>query len=227
VTGEEERARALLFEAGVDERYVEPLARYARLVLEANAKFNLTGARSAEQLVPHIVDSLTVVPYIKPPYIDIGSGAGLPGIPVAMLTGADTVLLEATAKKAAFLGAALEALHLETARAIVGRAEDAGRDPGLRGFQSATVRAVASAPAALELAAPFLAVGGLAVLQRGAAEPAEGPALGAAAAELGFALEAEAPLKGGRRLLLIRKVGPTPERFPRRSGVAAKRPLGG
>lgn len=230
MTGEEERAgaRALLSEAGVDERFVEPLGLYARLVLEANAKFNLTGARSAEQFVPHILDSLTVVPHIKPPYIDVGSGAGLPGIPVALVTGAETALLEATAKKAAFLLEALDLLQLGTARAVGARAEDAGRDPALRErFQSATVRAVASAPAALELVAPFLAVGGLAILQRGSAEPAEGPTLGTAAAELGFALESETALAGGRRLLLVRKLGATPGRFPRRTGMATKRPLGG
>lgn len=228
MTGEEERARALLSEAGVDERYVDPLALYVRLVLEANAKFNLTGARSPEQLVPHILDSVTVLPHIRAPYIDIGSGAGLPGIPVALFTLADTVLLEATTKKAVFLREAIEALHLGTARAVGGRAEDAGRDPVLREhFHSATVRAVASAPATLELAAPLLAVGGLAILQRGSAEPTEGAALGAAAAQLGFALESETALAGDRRLLLIRKVRPTPDRFPRRTGVATKRPLGG
>ena len=227
MTGEEEQARALLSEAGVDEQFVGPLALYARLVLEANAKFNLTGARSAEQLMPHILDSLTVVPHIKAPYIDVGSGAGLPGIPVAILSGGDTVLLEATAKKVAFLGEAIGELRLGAARALSARAEDAGRGPELRErFQSATVRAVASAPAALELVAPFLTVGGLAILQRGSAESSEGPALGKAAEELGFVVETETALAGGRRLLLVRKVGPTPDRFPRRSGNAQKRPLG-
>ncbi len=228
MTGEKEQAEALLSAGGVEARFVEPLAAYARVVLAANSKFNLTGARTAEQFVPHILDSLTIVPYLRSPYLDVGSGAGLPGIPVALVTGADTVLLEATAKKAAFLREAIDALCLTACRVVAGRAEDAGRDPELRErFESATVRAVASAPAAIELVVPFLAVGGLAILQRGASESIEPASVEAAASALGCTLESEIPLGGGGRLLLVRKTGPTPDRFPRRPGMAAKRPLGG
>jgi 16S rRNA (guanine527-N7)-methyltransferase len=205
----------------------ERLALYTRLVLEANANFNLTGARTEAEFAEHIADSLTVAPYVRASYIDIGSGAGLPGIPVALATGVETTLLEATQKRAKFLSAAVEALGLD-AHVISARAEDAARDPQWRArFQSATIRAVASAPAALELAAPFLAVGGLAILQRGAAKPGEPEALAAAAAELGCAVESEVILDDAHRLVLVRKTGPTPDRFPRRPGVAQKRPLGG
>ncbi len=205
----------------------ERLALYTRLVLAANAQFNLTGAKTEAEFAPHIADSLTVLLYIRAPYIDIGSGAGLPGIPVAITSGAETVLLEATQKKARFLTETIEALGLNI-RVVSARAEDAGRDPLWREqFQSATIRAVASAPAALELAAPFLATGGLAVLQRGPAEPGEAEALSLAAGESACKVESEVQLDGERRLVLIRKTGPTPGRFPRRSGVAQKRPLGG
>ena len=205
----------------------ERLALYTRLVLAANAQFNLTGAKTEAEFAPHIADSMTVLPYIRAPYIDIGSGAGLPGIPVAITSGAETVLLEATQKKAKFLTETIEALGLNI-RVVSARAEDAGRDPLWREqFQSATIRAVASAPAALELAAPFLATGGLAVLQRGPAEPGEAEALSLAAGESACKVESEVQLDGERRLVLIRKTGPTPGRFPRRSGVAQKRPLGG
>lgn len=228
MTGEEEQAERLLSAGGIEARFVAPLAAYTRLVLAANCKFNLTGARTAEQFVPHILDSLTIVPYVRSPYIDIGSGAGLPGILVALVTGIDTVLLEAIAKKAAFLREAIDALRLTAARVVTARAEDAGRDPELRErFESATVRAVASAPVALELVAPFLAIGGLAILQRGASESIETASLEAAASALGCTLESEMPLDGGRRLLRVRKTSATPERFPRRPGMAAKRPLGG
>ena len=228
MTGEVEQTERLLSAGGVEARYVEPLAHYTQLVLAANSKFNLTGARTAEQFVPHILDSLTIVPYVRSPYIDVGSGAGLPGIPITLVTGSVTVLLEVTAKKAAFLIETIGALRLTAARAIAARAENAGRDPELRErFDSATVRAVASAAAALELVAPFLAVGGLAILQRGAPEPIETALLEAAATALGCTLESEMPLDRGRRLLLVRKTGPTPDRFPRRPGMVAKRPLGG
>jgi 16S rRNA (guanine527-N7)-methyltransferase len=204
----------------------ERLALYTRLVLEANTKFNLTGAHTEAEFAPHIADSLTVLPYVHAPYIDIGSGAGLPGIPVALAAGVETTLLEATQKKARFLAETVEALRLDV-RVITARAEEAGRESQWRAqFQTATIRAVASASAALELAAPFLAIGGLAILQRGAAKPGEPEALAAAAAELGCAVESEVDLDGGRRLALVRKQAATPDRFPRRAGVAQKRPLG-
>ena len=204
----------------------ERLALYVRLVLEANARFNLTGAKTEAEFAPHIADSLTVLPYVRGPYIDIGSGAGLPGIPVALAGGVETVLLEATAKKAKFLSETIETLGLD-ARVVTARAEDAGRSPQWRErFHSATIRAVAPAPAALELAAPFLAVGGLAILQRGQARHGETEALSMAAAELACAVESELRLDADKRLILIRKIGPTPNGFPRRAGVAQKRPIG-
>ena len=205
----------------------ERLALYSRLVLEGNTHFNLTGAKTEADFVPHIADSLTVLPYVLGPYIDIGSGAGLPGIPVALVTGVETVLIEATAKKAKFLTETIEALRLDV-RVVNARAEEAGRDPQWREqFQSATIRAVGSAPAALELAAPFLAVDGLAILQRGPASPGEAEALSEAAAELACAVESEIQLEADKRLILVRKTGRTPGRYPRSVGLAQKRPLGG
>lgn len=204
----------------------ERLALYSRLVLEANARFNLTGAKNETEFAPHIADSLTVLPYVQGPYIDIGSGAGLPGIPVAISTGVGATLLEATAKKAKFLTETVEALGLNVC-VIAARAEDAARDPKLREhFQSATIRAVASAAAALELAAPFLASGGIAILQRGAAEAGESETLLLAARELACTVESEVRLEGEKRLILVRKTGATPKLFPRRQGLAQKRPLG-
>jgi 16S rRNA (guanine527-N7)-methyltransferase len=225
VSAAEEQAASLL--AGqVDFGLVGPLAAYAALVIEANANFNLTGAKTVPEFVPHLLDSLTVVPYAAAPYIDIGSGAGLPGIPVALASGVETTLLEATQKKAKFLSDTVEALSLD-APVIAARAEDSGRDPRWREhFQSATIRAVSSAPAALELAAPFLEIGGVAILQRGAAEPGEAEALSLAAQELGCFVESEVGLEGGRRLLLVRRTEATPDAFPRRPGTAQKRPLG-
>ena len=223
----EDQARSLLATAGVGAPHVARLAKYVELVLEANRKFNLTGARSVEQLVPHILDSLTVVPYVRPPYVDVGSGAGLPGIPVAIVTGARTVLLEVTAKKAAFLEDVLVALGV-VADVVPSRAEDAGRRPELRGqFASGTARAIAFAPTALELIAPLLAINGVAILQRGTMGADERAALAGAALMLGCAVDAEIALEGDRRLVLVRKVSPTSDRYPRRSGVPEKRPLCG
>jgi len=225
VSAETERAQALLVAGGAPSEQAPRLARYAALVLEANRKFNLTGARSVEEFVPHILDSLTIVPYVRAPYVDVGSGAGLPGIPVAMVTGVRTTLVEATSKKAAFLRGAIAELSLD-AEVAAARAEDAGRKPELREqFATATARAIASAPTALELTAPLLAVGGLAILQRGSIDDSERTALEGAALMLGCAVDAEVALEGERRLILVRKTSPTSGRFPRRPGIPEKRPL--
>lgn len=216
---------ALLERSGVEARLIEPLARYAQLLLEANARFNLTGAKTPEALVPHIVDSLTVVPFLREPYVDVGSGGGLPAIPAAIAAGFAPTLVETTAKKAAFLRETMDALGLR-GEVIAERAEVAGHDPRLRErFASATARAVAVAPAVAELLMPLVAIGGAAVLQRGTIEPRERQALDDALLMLGGAIESETVLDGERRIVVARKTAPTPQRFPRRTGVPEKRPL--
>lgn len=214
-----------LIAAGVDAAIATPLSRYGGMLLAANRSTNLTGAGTAEKLLPHLLDSLSLRPYVAGPIVDVGSGGGLPGIPLAIATGATVTLIEAIGKKAAFLQAAMSALSL-AGEVRAERAEVAARDPGLReGFGLATARAVASAPTVAELTLPLVAVGGLAVLQRGALPAAERDAVADAATVLGATLEDEVLLDGGRRLLLLRKISRTPDRFPRRTGVPEKRPL--
>lgn len=215
----------LLTSSGIKERLVEPLSRYGAMLLETNRRFNVSGAGTPEELLPHLLDSLSIVPYVQGPLIDIGSGGGLPAIPLALAAGIPLTMVESTTKKAAFLEAALGVLGLQ-GRVIPQRAELAGRDPALREqFACATARAVASAPTVLELAVPFLRAGGLAVLQRGRLEERERNAVVDAAPMLGAELAQEIPLGGERRILLVRKTAPTPSRFPRRTGVPEKRPL--
>jgi len=223
----DERAKleALLAEAGVDARLTEPLAHFGALLLETNRRFNVSGADTPEELLPHIVDSLSIVPYVQGPLVDVGSGGGLPAIPVAIATGVEVILVESTTKKAAFLEAALGTLGL-TGHVIPQRAELAGRDPALRErFACATARAVSSAPTVLELVVPFLRVGGVALLQRGRLDDRERNAVVDAAPMLGAALAEEIVLHGERRILLVKKTAATSQRFPRRTGIPEKRPL--
>lgn len=215
----------LLEGGGVEARLVAPLARYGRLVLEANQRFNLMGAKSPEALAGHLLDSLTVVPYVREPYVDVGSGAGLPAIPVAIATGVPVTMIEATGKKARFLQAALEALGLR-GEVATERAETAAHRPEFRErFASGTARALGSAPMVAELLLPFIGVGGLAVLQRGALSAQERAALEDASLMLGGSIEADYALEADRRIVLVRKCRATPSRFPRRTGIPAKRPL--
>ena len=217
-------AEALLA-AGVEPRLVTPLAAYARLVLDANRSFNLTGAKTPDAFVPHVIDSLSAAPYAGQTLVDVGSGAGLPAIPIAIATGVPVTLVEASAKKARFLQGALAELGL--AGEVVGeRAESAGRIPRLRdAFASGTVRAVSAATTVAELLLPFIAPGGVAILQRGAMDERERSALADAALVLGAEVESEHVSGDQRRIVILRKKTATPARFPRRDGIPHKRPL--
>lgn len=212
---------------------LEPLARarlatYGSLVLEANRRFNLTGAKSPQELAGHLLDSLTILPWVREPYVDVGSGAGLPAIPVAIAAHIPVTMVESSTKKARFLAEALEALGLQ-GEVIVQRAETAARLPTLRErFASGTARGVASAPTVAELLLPFIALGGAAILQRGHLPSEERQALEDAALMLGAFIEEERQLEGSeKRIVIVRKTRAAPARFPRRAGVPQKRPLCG
>jgi 16S rRNA (guanine527-N7)-methyltransferase len=216
---------ALLESAGAQTGVAVRLAEYGRLVLETNRRFNLTGAKSAPEIAEHIADSLTVVPYLLEPYVDVGSGAGMPAIPIAIATGIAVTMIEATAKKAHFLESTLERLGLR-GTVVAQRAEIAGHEAALREtFGCGTCRALGSAPTVAELLLPLIRPGGIAILQRGAIFPDERRALEDASLMLGGRVAREEPLEGDRRLILIEKRGPTALRFPRRPGIPAKRPL--
>jgi 16S rRNA (guanine527-N7)-methyltransferase len=193
--------------------------------LESNRRTNLTGAKSAPALAEHIIDSLTLLPYIADPLVDVGSGAGFPAIPLAIVAGVGITMIEATTKKARFLESALRALELP-GTVVNARAEIAGRREELRErFALGTARAVAAATTTAELLLPFIRLGGLAVLQRGRLEAAEAAALADAVLMLGAELEEVKPAGERRVLAILRKRQPTPARFPRRQGVPEKRPL--
>jgi 16S rRNA (guanine527-N7)-methyltransferase len=218
-------ALAKLHEAGVEETLAGRLAVYAALVLAANRRLNLTGAKDGTAFAAHIVDALTLAADVAGPLIDVGSGNGVPGIPLALATGVRVTLVEPIKKRATFLADALTRLGL-AGEAVAGRAEDIARDPAYRErFRTATARAVASAPAVAELTVPFLVVGGRALLQRGSLETAERNAVSDAALVLGAELVEERALDGERRILVLAKTAPTSPRFPRKNGTPAKRPL--
>jgi len=214
--------------AGADSAARERLDRFTTLLLERNAGTNLTAARTREAVAEHVLDSLALEPYLSEPFVDVGSGGGFPAIPLAIATGFRGTLVESVAKKARFLRETIEALGLPL-DVRDQRAEEAARDPELRErFASATARAVGSIPTVLELTLPFVRAGGLAVLQRGAVGEAERDAASDAALMLGGRFEEELLAHGTgdeRRVLLVRKVSASAQRFPRRAGVPAKRPL--
>jgi 16S rRNA (guanine527-N7)-methyltransferase len=218
-------ALAALRAALADEALAERLAIYAALVLDANRRINLTAAADGAAFAAHILDALTLRGEVVSPLVDVGSGNGVPGIPLALATGARVVLVEPIRKRAVFLQQVLAALVIDGDVAAA-RAEDAAREAAYREqFQTATARAVGSAPMVAELTLPFLAVGGRALLQRGALEERERHAVADATLVLGGELVEERSLDGERRVLILLKRTPTSPRFPRKNGVPAKRPL--
>ena len=222
---EEAEADQLFRAAGIETGVAAVLARYALIVLEANRRFNLTGAKDASTLVPHVIDALTLAPYVESPLVDVGAGAGLPGMPLALACGIHVTFIEATAKKADFLEMAAAELGCD-ARVVCGRAEVLGHRDDLReGFACGTARAVGPPATALELTVPFLRIGGKGLMQRGAIEGVEEAAAAGAALILGCRVEDELMLDEGRRIAIVRKERSTPSRFPRRTGIPAKRPL--
>ena len=158
---------------------------------------------------------------------DLGAGAGPPGLVLAIaLPEAEVTLVESVGKKCAWMEATVERLGLSNARVACARVEEFEDDP----FDVVTARALASLPVVCEYAAPLLREGGVLVAWKGAVDEVE-EADGLAAAEvLGLAREAVLavePYPGSERrtLHVFRKVAATPDRYPRRPGMAAKRPL--
>jgi 16S rRNA (guanine527-N7)-methyltransferase len=163
--------------------------------------------------------------------VDVGSGAGFPGLPLAIaLPGAGVSLLESNGRKCEFLGRAALAAGAENAVVVRARAEDWPQ--GIGRFELVCARALAPLAVIAEYAAPLLTVGGSLVAWKGHREPEEEQSGMRAAAELGFEpteIAQVQPFPGAeaRHLYLMSKVRSMPRGFPRRTGVARKRPLGG
>ena len=180
-------------------------------------------AHLADSLAGLVVDELRAARRIA----DLGAGAGFPGLALAVaLPDAEVDLIESLSRKCAFLERAIEAGMVTNARVACARVEDwPGRD-----LDAVTVRAVAPLAVLVEYAAPLLRVGGALVAWKGRRDAAEEAGGRAAAALVGLAPGEIRPVEGvpgadHRHLHLYPKVAETPERFPRRAGMARKRPL--
>jgi 16S rRNA (guanine527-N7)-methyltransferase len=167
---------------------------------------------------------------------DVGSGAGLPGLVLAIaLEGAGVDLIESIRRKCEFIGRTAQRAGIENARAVCARAEDWAREPapdGGRGdYEAVTARAVGRLSTLAELASPLLREGGTLVAWKGRRDPDEEAELERAAVDLAMEpVETRwvGPYAGSRHrhLHVLRKSGPTPEYLPRRPGLAKKRPFG-
>ncbi|MCC2626699.1 MAG: methyltransferase GidB [Thermomicrobiales bacterium] len=227
----------------VDGRALERFWRYRALLLERSTQFNLTAIRDPEEIERRLfLDAIAMVPELDRlagtacdrtdrvvRLVDVGTGAGFPGLALKIVRPTlEVTLIDATAKKVAFVNEVITALELEGARAVQGRAEELGHDSGYRSrFDIATARAVASLPVLLEYVVPFLSIGGTALLPKGL-EITEELRLGrCVAAILGAEIvSAEELSYGGTRLVVARKISPTVTAYPRRVGIPNRDPLG-
>jgi len=188
-----------------------------------------TTVRSVSEAIDrHVADSLVALPFLGAParIADLGSGAGWPGLALAAtLPTAEVWLVESAIRHCRYLERAVEVGGLENAHVVNARAEEWSWTGDL-----VTARALAALPVILEYAAPLLELDGRVVCWKGAVSTEEAADGAAAAALLGLELEAVHPVvpyAGARdhSLHVFRKISPTPDRFPRRAGMATKRPL--
>ena len=177
-----------------------------------------------------VVDALALLPHLPADgsIVDLGSGAGTPAIPLAVVRPQSRfVLVEASRKKAGFLDVVCRELRLGNVHVLHARAEDLGRMPSHRErYDAVTARAVADLSVLAEYALPLLKVGGVAVLPKRSRARLEAARARPALALLGGAAAVyESPPPPGSQIIVLRKNGPTPASYPRRPGVPARRPL--
>ena len=225
--------------------------KYREMLIEWNGVMNLTAITDPDEIaLKHFADSLTLLGFTDrlgaADLIDVGTGAGFPGIPLKIMRpGLRVVLVDSLEKRVRFLNAVIGELGLEGIDAVHARAEDAGRDPEYREkFDVATARAVAPMNVLCEYCLPFVRTGGSFIAMKGPAEENFDGALrklnGKVTEDVSFVLGAGE--KGGaapertaenvteteslrRRIIVIGKTAPSPRQYPRKAGLPAKKPL--
>ncbi|HLF75558.1 MAG TPA: 16S rRNA (guanine(527)-N(7))-methyltransferase RsmG [Anaerolineales bacterium] len=218
-------------------RQVLALTAYEKELLEWNQKFNLTAIRDTDSIrTKHFLDSFSCVLAwrVSPPnhLIDVGTGAGFPGIPLKILyPNLKLTLVESVGKKAMFCQHIVSVLGLEQVEVIQARAEDLGQDPQHRErYDWVVARAVAKLNVLGEYLIPLVRVGGTMLAQKGESGPAEAQSAENAMELLGGKLRQLIPVNlpgvaDDRYLILVDKVAATPPKYPRKPGMPAKQPL--
>lgn len=226
-----------LFHVQLTGRQVMALVTYERELLDWNQKFNLTAIRDAESIrTKHFLDSFSCVLAwgANPPrrVVDIGTGAGFPGIPLKVLyPGMRLTLVESVGKKAMFCQHIVRILGLENVDVLRARAEEIGQSPEHREkYDWGLARAVAKMEVLAEYLLPLVQVGGAMVAQKGESGLAEAQSAERAMKMLGGRLRqvVQVNLPGvadDRYLVIVDKSAATPPKYPRKAGIPAKKPL--
>jgi 16S rRNA (guanine527-N7)-methyltransferase len=213
------------------------LSLYERELVDWNMRFNLTAIRDPQEIhVKHFLDSFTCLQVMGEKHygrlIDVGTGAGFPGIPVKIVRPKlQLTLVESVGKKAEFCRHVVRILNLQDVEVIQERGETLGQDPSFREqYDWAVARAVAILPVLAEYLLPFVRVGGSILAMKGESGPAEAHAAEHAIKILGGHLRQLLPITlpgvvEERYIIVIDKVAATPGAYPRKVGIPTKRPL--
>lgn len=227
--------KAALYGVLLDDKALERFDIYAKLLVEWNEKINLTAITDPEGIViKHFLDSLTIFSAVNIPekakIIDVGTGAGFPGIPMLIARpDLDITLMDSTNKRLNVIRDILEKLEL-TANVVHSRAEDAGKSADFREkYDFSTARAVSNLRDLSEYCLPFVKVGGAFISMKGAKAEEEIAEAKKAIKTLGGKIEAKKTFEleqtGERMIITVKKVSSTPPKFPRPSAKIAKNPL--
>ncbi len=226
-----------LFGIRLSAKQVEQFSRFEALLLDYNARFNLTAIRDVASIrTRHFLDSLSLLQVLPASgalrVVDVGTGAGFPGLPLKiMLPALHLTLVESIGKKANFCQLVVEELGLADVQVLNTRAEELARQPEHReGYDYALARAVAAMPILAEYLLPLVKVSGKMVAQKGSSAHVEAQSAARAFNLLGASLERVIPVElpgvsDERYLVVVRKTSPTPTAYPRPAGAPVKKPL--
>lgn len=226
------------FNLSLTEAQLTAFEQYSQELIAWNQRVNLTRIIEPNEIaVKHFLDSLSVcraLPNLSETFsmVDVGSGAGFPGLPLKiLLPNIQLTLVESTAKKTTFLQYMVDTLHLNNVTVLTARAEEVGRQKAHRDqYDVAVARAVTSLPVLAEYTLPLVKPDGVFIAQKGQDPGAEvklaAHAFKILGGQVSQILSVQVPnLEAARHLAVIKKVAPTPKQYPRRVGLPAKKPL--
>lgn len=223
------------FGVPLDRLQAGQLMKYSGILKEWNEKINLTAIEEDKDIIiKHFIDSLSILPYIKDKnasLIDVGTGAGFPGIPLkVVLNTIKVTLLDSLEKRVKFLNLVIKTLDLGDISAVHGRAEDYGQNPAFREkFDISVARAVASLPVLLEYCLPFVKPGGIFIAMKGSNIEEVGvskKALETLGGKIEEVREMILPFSDIKRsIIIVTKLRQTSTQYPRKAGKPSKNPL--
>lgn len=228
-------SQAKMLDIELTDDQIEKLYKYMKLLLEWNEKINLTAITNEDEIIQkHFIDSFTISKYIKTSQkmIDIGTGAGFPGIPLKIIRDdIDMTLLDSLNKRINFLQIVIEELNLKNIRAIHSRVEEFGKNAKYReSFDISVSRAVANLSTLTEYLLPLIKVDGISICMKGSNISEEIQNSKKAINVLGGSIKnidefclPNSDIK--RNIIIIEKKTKTPSKFPRKPGVPSKEPL--